>query len=159
AVSGILFAIDRSDMRRGSIEIGSSDSKLLFVSIDPFPQLLTGSQSFPPCLGPFPHDIGRQPLTISAAEAPPLLLSVTLSFQTRRDGLPIVVAKCTRYTWHQAGIVERAQCVIKRDPEIRVHAANHIIIGRHPNPFSGFWILPREILVYELGDRFGDDLG
>jgi hypothetical protein len=34
AVSGILFAIDRSDMRRVSIEIWSSDSKLLFgVSI------------------------------------------------------------------------------------------------------------------------------
>jgi hypothetical protein len=49
--------------------------------------------------------------------------------------------------------------MIERDPEIRVHAANHVIHGRHPGPFSGLWILPREILVYELGDRFGDDLG
>src|SRR5262249_42719167 len=45
AVSGILFVINRSDMRRVSIKIGSSDSKLFFVRIDPFPQLLTRSRS------------------------------------------------------------------------------------------------------------------
>src|SRR6266404_967947 len=69
AVSGILFAIDRSDMRRVSIEIRSSDSKLFFVRSDPFPQLPTGSQSLCTCLALYAHDIGRQPVTIAAAEA------------------------------------------------------------------------------------------
>jgi hypothetical protein len=59
AVSGILFAIDRGDMRRVSIEIWPSDSKLLFVRIDPFPQLRIGSQSLCPCLALYAHDIGR----------------------------------------------------------------------------------------------------
>jgi hypothetical protein len=58
AVLGILFAINRSDMRRVSIEIGSSDSKLFLVRIDPFPQLLTASQSLCTCLAFDAHDIG-----------------------------------------------------------------------------------------------------
>jgi hypothetical protein len=69
AVSGILFAINRSDMRWVSIEIWSSDSELFFVRIDPFPQLLTGSQSLCTCLALDAHDIGRSPMTIAAAEA------------------------------------------------------------------------------------------
>ncbi len=59
AVSGILFAINRSDMRWVSIEIWSSDSKLLFVRINPFPQLRTGSQALCTCLALYAHDIGR----------------------------------------------------------------------------------------------------
>lgn len=69
AVSGILFATDRSDMRRVSIEVWSSDSKLFFVRIDPFPQLLTGSPSLCTCRTLYAHDIGGQPVTIAAAEA------------------------------------------------------------------------------------------
>jgi len=45
AMSRILFAIDRSNVRRVPIEVGSPNPKLFFVRIDPFPQLLTGSQS------------------------------------------------------------------------------------------------------------------
>jgi len=69
AVSGILFAINRGDMWRISIEIWSSDSKLLFVRIDPFPQLRTGSQSFCPCLALYANDVSRQPVPVAAAEA------------------------------------------------------------------------------------------
>ena len=58
-VSGILFAINRSDMWWVSIEIWSSDSKVFFVRIDPFPQLLTGSPSLWTCLALYAHDIGR----------------------------------------------------------------------------------------------------
>src|SRR6266850_959818 len=68
AVSGILFAIYRSDMRWVSIEIWSSDPKLLFVRIDRFPQLRTGSQSLCPCLALYAHDIDRQPVPVAAAE-------------------------------------------------------------------------------------------
>ena len=69
AVGGILFAINRSDMRWVSIEIWSSDSKLFFVRIDPFPQLLAGNPPLCTGLAPYAHDIGCQPVTIAAAEA------------------------------------------------------------------------------------------
>src|SRR5215831_14664455 len=69
AVSGILFAIDRTDMRWVSIEIGSADSKLFLVRIDPFPQLPTRSQSLCPCLALYADDIGRSPVTVAAAKA------------------------------------------------------------------------------------------
>ena len=69
AVNGIFFAIDRADMRRVSIEIWSADSKLFFVRIGPFPQLLAGSQSLRTCLALYADDIGREPVTIAAAEA------------------------------------------------------------------------------------------
>jgi len=59
AVGRVLRAIDRSDMRRISIEVWSSDSKLFFVGIDPVPQLLTGSQSLRTCLALYAYDIGR----------------------------------------------------------------------------------------------------
>ena len=68
AVSGILFAIDRSDMRRVSIKIWSSDSKLFFVRIDPFPQLLTGSPSLRTCLALYADDISCKPMAIAAAK-------------------------------------------------------------------------------------------
>jgi len=68
-VSGILFATDRRDVRRISIKIWPSDSKLFFVRIDPFPQLLAGNPSRCPCLALYAHDIGRQSVTIAAAEA------------------------------------------------------------------------------------------
>jgi len=58
-VSGILFAINRSEMWWVSIEIWSSDSELFFVRIDPFPQLRTRSQSLCTCLALYAHDIGR----------------------------------------------------------------------------------------------------
>jgi len=69
AVSGILFAINRTDMWWVSIKIWSSDPKLFFVRVDPGPQLITGSQSLCPCLALDAHDIGRSPVTIAAAEA------------------------------------------------------------------------------------------
>ena len=68
-VSDIFFAIDRTDMRRISIEIRSPDSKLFFVRIDPFPQLSTGSQSLCTGLALYAHEIGRSPVAIAAAEA------------------------------------------------------------------------------------------
>jgi hypothetical protein len=68
-VSRVLLAVDRSDVRRVSIEIGSSDTKLFFVRIDPFPQLLAGNPSLRPGLALYAHDIGRKPVTVAAAEA------------------------------------------------------------------------------------------
>src|SRR5260370_27538075 len=75
-VSRIFPAIDRSDVRRVSIEIGSSDTKLFFVRIDPFPQLLTGNPSLCPCLALYAHDLGRQPVALATAEASTIIRPV-----------------------------------------------------------------------------------
>src|SRR5258708_12775432 len=47
-VRRIFLAIDRSDVRRVSIEIGSSDPKLLLVRIHQFPQSLTAHPPLSP---------------------------------------------------------------------------------------------------------------
>src|SRR5258708_35413319 len=111
-VSRIFPAIDRWLVRPVPNEIGSSDTKPFFVRIDPFPQLLTGNPSLCPCLALYAHDIGRKPVTVAAAEASTMIRPVALSLLARRDVLPIIIAKRARYTWHQAGIVERAQRVM-----------------------------------------------
>src|SRR5215813_2144917 len=69
AVGRVLLAIDRSDMRRISIEVWSSDSKLFFVRIDPFPHLLARGPARRPCFTLYAHNIGRQPVTVAAAQA------------------------------------------------------------------------------------------
>ena len=33
-----------------------------------------------------------------------------MSLLARRDGLPVIVAKCARYTWHEAGIFSDKEC-------------------------------------------------
>ena len=57
-------------MRRISIEVWSSDSKLFFVRIDPFPHLLAGNPSLWTCLALDAHDIGCQSVAVTATEAP-----------------------------------------------------------------------------------------
>ena len=42
AMIGVLLAVDRRDVRRISVEIGASNSELLAVLIDPFPEELGG---------------------------------------------------------------------------------------------------------------------
>jgi hypothetical protein len=73
AVSGIFLAVDRCHMRWISIEIGSSDSKLLPVCIDPFPEDFSGSPSLCPCGAFDAHDIGGKPVAVAAAEAPAVI--------------------------------------------------------------------------------------
>src|SRR5215475_10716616 len=145
-VSRILFAIDRSNMWRVAIAIRSPDSKFFVVGINPFPQLLGGNPALCARLALYADDIGRQTVTITAAEAPAMIGPVGFGLLARRDDLPIIVAKSARYAWDQTGLVKRAQGVIERDPEIRVHAANNVIGGRHPGSCGGLWILPGEIL-------------
>src|SRR5260370_16741536 len=116
-VRRIWLAIDRSDVRRVSIEIGSSDTKLFLVRIDPFPQLLTGNPSLCPCLALYAHDIGREPVTVAAAEPSTMIRPVPLSLLARRDVLPIIVAKGPPYACHQPGVVQRTHPVIDRDPK------------------------------------------
>src|SRR5258708_9263865 len=88
AVSGILFAINRSAMRWVSIEIWSSDSKLFFVRIDPFPQLPTVNQSLCTCLALDAHDIGRSPLAIAPPDASTIISPSPLSLLPRLHACP-----------------------------------------------------------------------
>src|ERR1700692_2001019 len=73
AMGGIFHAVGRCQMRRISVEIGSPDSELLAVCINPFPEVFRGSPSL--SLGPAfdAHDIGGKPVAIAAAEAPAMV--------------------------------------------------------------------------------------
>src|SRR5205807_4524471 len=75
-VSGIFFAVDRCQVRRISIEIWSPDSKLLLVCIDPFPEAFSGNQSLRPCPAIDAHDIGREPVAVTAARTPAMIRPV-----------------------------------------------------------------------------------
>src|SRR5260370_19951765 len=72
-VSGIFLAVDRCQMRWIFIEIRSPDSKLVPVSIDPFPQAFSGNPSLRLCRAFDAHDIGRKPVAIAAAAAPAMV--------------------------------------------------------------------------------------
>jgi hypothetical protein len=68
ALNGILFAVDRRNMRWILIEIRSPDTDVFAVGIDPFPQIFSCTVAFGTCLALYAHDIGRQPVAIATAE-------------------------------------------------------------------------------------------
>src|SRR6185369_10169304 len=72
-VISVLLAIDGRDVRRIPVEIGTSDSELLAVLIDPFPEGFGGNPSLGACSAFDTHDVGRQPVAIAAAEAPAMV--------------------------------------------------------------------------------------
>src|SRR5712691_1571455 len=73
ALIGIFLAVDRSNMRRISIEIRSPDPELFAVRIDPLPQYLTGTQSLRTRCALDAHEIGRKPVAIAAPAAPAMV--------------------------------------------------------------------------------------
>jgi hypothetical protein len=63
-VSGIFSTINRRDVRRISIKIRSSDSKLLAVFVNPFPEAFSGNPPLRPIRAFNAHDIGREPVAV-----------------------------------------------------------------------------------------------
>src|SRR5271169_3698498 len=92
-VIGIFLAVDRSHMRRISIEIGPADSEFLAVVIDPFPQDVAGSLPLRPRCAVDAHDIGRKPMTVAAVGTAAVIRPVVGGFKTARNRLAIVVAE------------------------------------------------------------------
>src|SRR5207302_8958255 len=112
-VSRIFFAVDRSHMRRISIEIRPSDSKLLAVCIDPFPQAFRGNPSLRPCRAFDAHDIGGKPMAIAAAKAPTMVGSIGRRLQAACDRLTVVIAERAGYARRQPSLLRRVERVKK----------------------------------------------
>src|SRR3954451_6814759 len=66
ALGGKLFAIDRSDMRRVSIEVRAPDPKFSLARIDPLPQLYGRGEARQTGFALDAHEIGRKPVAVAA---------------------------------------------------------------------------------------------
>src|SRR5712692_7576124 len=158
AVGEILPAVERPDMRWIAVAVGPPDAELLFVRVDPSPQHVARHQPVGTRLALDAYDISGMPVPIAAMEAAAMIRAVARSPPAGRDGLPVIVAKAAGDAGHQAGGVERAQRAVERDPETPIHAADHVILGRHAGLLGRIGILPAEILNHEFRNRLGDDL-
>src|SRR5262249_25239164 len=69
AVGEILPAVERPDMGWIAVAVGPPDAELLFVRVDPSPQLVARHQSVGPRLALDAYDIGGLPVPIAAMEA------------------------------------------------------------------------------------------
>jgi hypothetical protein len=94
-VIGIFLAVGRRHVRGVSIEIRPSDSKLLPVGIDPFPEGFSGAQTLRPCRTIDAHNIRRKPVAIAATEAAAMIGPVVGRLETACNRLAIVIAERT----------------------------------------------------------------
>ena len=92
-VISIFLAVDRRHVRGISIEIGPSDSKLLPVCIDPFPEGFSGSETLRPCRTIDAHNIRRKPVAIASTEATSMIGSVVGRLEAAGNRLAIVIAE------------------------------------------------------------------
>src|SRR3954453_17697839 len=96
-------------MRRIFIEIGSPDSILLPVCIDPFPESYRRIPSLVPCPAVDAHDIGRKPVAIAAAGASAMVRPVSRRFQAACERLTVVITERAGYARRQPGLFRRAK--------------------------------------------------
>ena len=71
AFIGIFFAINRRNMRWILVEIRPPDPEFFFVRVDPLPQDFTPRASLRTRLALYAHEVGREPMAIATAAAPP----------------------------------------------------------------------------------------
>src|SRR3984893_14747106 len=96
-VISIFLAVDRCHVRGVSIEIRPSDSKLLPVCIDPFPEGFSGSETLRPCRTIDAHNIRRKPVAIASTEAASVIGPVVGRLKAACNRLAIVIAERAGY--------------------------------------------------------------
>src|SRR4030081_2059020 len=96
-VISIFLAVDRCHVRGVSIEIRPSDSKLLPVCIDPFPEGFSGSPTLRPCRTIDAHNIRRKPVAIASTEATSMIGPLVGRLQAACNRLAIVIAERAGY--------------------------------------------------------------
>jgi hypothetical protein len=96
-VISIFLAVDRCHVRGVSIEIRPSDSKLLPVCIDPFPEGFSGSKTLRPCRTIDAHNIRRKPVAIASTEATSMIGPVVGRLKAACNRLAIVIAERAGY--------------------------------------------------------------
>src|SRR5207253_3079655 len=132
------------------------DSKLLLVCIDPFPEAFSGNQSLRPCPAIDAHDIGREPVAVTAARTPAMIRPVSRRLQAACDRLTVVIAERAGYARRQPGLLRSVKRMKELQLEAPIHASDHVVQHRHAGFFCRLRILPREILIDEPGKAFRD---
>src|ERR1700744_6203724 len=104
-VISIFLAVDWCHVRGILIEIRPSDSKLVPVRVDPFPERFSSGQSLRPC-GPIHADeICRESVAIAPPQATAMIGSVIGRLKTGCNRLAIIIAE-------GAGDAGRQTCLI-----------------------------------------------
>src|SRR6266404_9343287 len=95
-------------------------------------------------------------MAIAAAQASAMVGAIGRGLVAARDRLPIVIAEATRHTRSKPGVVQRAKEMIQPQSEASVHPSDHVLRYRHASFLCGVRILPRKVLIHELGNSFRD---
>src|SRR5215510_3884256 len=95
-------------------------------------------------------------MAIAAAQASAMVRAIGRSLVAACDRLPVIIAEATCHTRGKPGVVQRAKETIQPQSEASVHPADHVLRHRHASFFGGIWILPRKVLIHELGNSFRD---
>src|SRR5437667_7988861 len=96
-VSGVLLAVDGGYVRRVPAKIWPCDSKLLCMSIDPFPKFFGGRPPLRACRAFDAHDVGRKPVAIATAEATAMVRPVGSRLEAACDRLAVVITERAGY--------------------------------------------------------------
>ena len=146
-VISIFLAVDRCHVRGVPIQVRPSDSELVPVRIDPFPECFSRRQSLCPCRAIYTDEIRREPVAIASVGAASMVGSVIGRLEAGCDRLAIIIPEGTGYARRQACLFGRVQHMKELRLEIPIHAANDIVDHGHPGPFGGLGVLPRKILI------------
>src|SRR5439155_17187588 len=95
-------------------------------------------------------------MAIAAAKASAMVGAIGRGLVAACDRLPVVIAEATRHTRSKPGVVQRAKEMIQPHFEGPVHPTDHVLRHGHASFFGGMWILPRKVLIHELGNSFRD---
>src|SRR5262252_2939655 len=97
--------------------------------------------------------LGCKPVTIATAAAPAMVGITGHGLVAACDRLPVIVAEAARHTRSKPGVVQRAKETIQPHFEAWVHPAEYVLRHGHASFFGGIRILPRKVLIHELGNR------
>src|SRR5262249_28920701 len=92
----------------------------------------------------------------TAAQAPAMVGAIGRGLVAARDRLPVVIAEAACHAGGKLGVVQRAKETIEPAFEGAIHAADHVVLHRHASFLRGLRILPREVLIHELGNSLRD---
>ncbi|ODM79855.1 hypothetical protein A6X20_25615 [Bradyrhizobium elkanii] len=103
-MSSILPTIDRCEMRRVSIQIWTSNSELLFVLVDPFPQSLGLDCTLLLAAAIHADDVCGESVTIASTRAAPVIRFVICGLQPVCNRLAVVIAESACDPGCQSGL-------------------------------------------------------
>jgi hypothetical protein len=71
----------------------------------------------------------------------------SVCFQANSDVLTIIVSKAAQDGPGNSGTIHCKPGMVELLSKVRIHAANHVILNRHSDPFGRGFVLPGKIAV------------